>query len=90
MREVRIVEDGADSEHYARTGRLQTLFICACGYRCGADYERAAHCSLPPEFRSLSDWQQEAKAAEWDRRAEQIKAMARRSFDAHRCEERQA
>jgi len=48
--EPRVTDLGLDSEHYARTRNLMTIYECLCGFHCGAEARHVEEPRLPPEL----------------------------------------
>ena len=78
--------DGPDSEFFARTRCVRQLLRCpVCAFRCGAEARHVEGSRLPPELRTMEDWQQEAEAQRVRQLFDRSKAIARRTYDAHSC-----
>lgn len=86
MNDPIVREYGLDSEYFATVRKLRIDYSCdVCKFHCGAEWEHVEGSRLPPEFRTLNDWKQEAKSKENDRKVELWKAKSRARFDAHLC-----
>ncbi len=86
MKEPIVSEDGTDSEHFARTCKLRTVYRCGeCDFQCGALGKYEPEPRDPPELRDLAAWKQAALAQKARLEFDRIKAMARRTYDAHEC-----
>lgn len=74
------------SEHYARTGRVLTLYTCPrCGHTQGAEARASIASGLPRELRDVAAWKQEAQAKVDGNETDRIRTMARRTYDRHVC-----